>query len=85
MLIVWRPVTGSPKIGDKPMSVASARYSLVKGERIVRFALTTRLMDQRLLQPGFYTARNGVFWQLIWDNIFLRSTQELLEGGGRLW
>jgi hypothetical protein len=42
-------------------------------------------MKQIRLEPGFYTARNGVFWQLIWDNIFLRSTQELLEGGGRLW
>ncbi len=85
MFIVWRPVTGSPKIGDKPTSVACARYSLVKGERIVCFALTTRQMKQIRLEPGFYTARNGVFWQLIWDNIFLRSTQELLEGGGRLW
>ncbi len=85
MLIVWRPVTGSPKIGDKPTSVACARYSLVKGERIVCFALTTRPMKKPGLEPGIYTARNGFFWQLIWVNIFLRSTQELLEGGGRLW
>jgi len=30
--------------GDKPMGAACARYSLVKGERIVRSALTTRLI-----------------------------------------
>jgi hypothetical protein len=28
-----------------PLDVASTRYSLVKGERIVRFVLTARLRD----------------------------------------
>ncbi len=38
------PCEGQSKNWDMPLCVACARYSLVKGERIVRFALTTRLL-----------------------------------------
>ncbi len=36
-----------------PLSVACARYSLVKGERIVRFALTTRLLRKHSFSLDF--------------------------------
>ncbi len=42
-----------------PLSVACARYSLVKGERIVRFALTTRLVRLLGFDPEFIYSNLG--------------------------
>ena len=39
-----------------PLSAASARYSLVKGERIVRSVLTARLRDFEMLQLLYFVA-----------------------------
>ncbi|KAK9135651.1 hypothetical protein Syun_014981 [Stephania yunnanensis] len=51
------------------LNAASTRYSLVKGERIVRFVLTAQL---RALQPrfGFILCKEAggvVFTWAIWD------------------
>ncbi|KAH7565998.1 hypothetical protein JRO89_XS08G0057000 [Xanthoceras sorbifolium] len=50
-----------------PLSAASTRYSLVKGERIVRFVLTARLMHSR---PGMLDQ--------VWLMIVLRKKYDLL-------
>jgi len=51
------------KSWDMPLGVACTRYSLVKGERIVRFAQTTQLLPGVTFQPGIYTRRMEFFWQ----------------------
>ncbi len=48
------PCEGQSKNWDMPLRVACARYSLVKGERIVRFALTTRLTIVEVCGSGIY-------------------------------
>jgi hypothetical protein len=40
------PCEGQSKNWDMPLCVACARYSLVKGERIVRFALSTETLRE---------------------------------------
>ncbi|KAG0603333.1 hypothetical protein M758_10G085800 [Ceratodon purpureus] len=61
---VWVSVLVGPREGrsknrDMPVCVPSARYSLVKGERIVRSVLSTRLRDGQSGDPVFVLDKGG--------------------------
>ncbi|KAG0559208.1 hypothetical protein KC19_10G087200 [Ceratodon purpureus] len=61
---VWVSVLVGPREGrsknrDMPVCVPSARYCLVKGERIVRSVLSTRLRDGQSGDPVFVLDKGG--------------------------
>ena len=60
-----------------PLSVESTRYSLVKGERIVRFVLTTWLRDLiRLKETFIYIATSVANFSQLPDVGLLNQRQE---------
>jgi len=95
------PCEGQSKNWDMPLRVACARYSLVKGERIVRFALTTRLVNAKKSGSAIYNAsivfsgkRYGTIRLLVVQKGSLRnwfySTQAVVclcdsRGSGEAW
>jgi hypothetical protein len=52
---------------DMPVCVPSARYSLVKGERIVRSVLSTRLAAECWGDTSTCTEEVSCNWQPVWD------------------
>ncbi len=58
---------GSQKNWDMPLFVPCARYSLVKGERIVRFALSTRLDIVQQLEQRINSIKWRLLGQRLWD------------------
>ena len=62
--------TAPSKIGVCCLKVASIRYSLVKGERIVRFVLTTQLRELLRLSAWVYIRGGSALILLrmnLWD------------------
>jgi hypothetical protein len=62
------PVSWQSKKRCIPVSVPSARYSLVKGERIVRSVLSTRLVESEPLGAYPYTIWLRRERHSRWDN-----------------
>lgn len=68
-----------------PLSAASTRYSLVKGERIVRSVLTTRLRDQNVQKNNTYIELQeggDVLTFSMWYYILLPFEADILSSYG---
>ncbi len=65
--IICGPRKRQPKNWGMPLFVPCARYSLVKGERIGRFALSTRLDGTHQLEEQINSVKWKIFEQRLWD------------------
>ncbi len=70
--IIRGPPKRQPKNWDMPLFVPHARYSLVKGERIVRFALSTRLSGKLRWNNRLNSIKFWLLWQRLWDKTSLQ-------------
>jgi len=65
---------GPSKKRRMPLGVESTRYSLVKGERIVRFVLTTWLRDFNLRESEVYLYKSFLYQTLLDFRCGMRET-----------
>jgi len=81
--LIVGPREGQSKKKGMPVRVPSARYSLVKGERIVRSVLSTRLVEVGSEALGYYTRLNKFCLQSLWFNLYVALARQSVLGRER--